>query len=179
MRFINRLRMNTSNVVLASLLIVFGPLCGYASPPPPVAVTASNITGEWEKKYILQDGRDNADPRWALKVIFRPDNGFMCDSVLLKEKQLVDPKTGAQTTKAMTESAVLEGTYRLEGDKVFIKFSKDLNDTQKDVARVNFGYDDGPKEAAVNTSLEGGLLVLSNPASNRIIYLEKKNKPKQ
>lgn len=173
-------------IVLGILILLFMVTGGYSAPRPPVQVTVQNIIGEWTMKYFLQNGNSNSDPRWVLKIIFQKDKKFVCDSILTQEEWLQNDKTGQRTTEAIETKTHLEGVYRLEGDKVFIKFTKDLNDNEKEVARVNLGYDSQRKDAVVRISLQkedqlltgDSLMLLSLQGLNtaRLLFFTQENK---
>jgi len=173
-------------IVLGILVLLFMVTAGYSAPRPPLPVTTQNIIGEWTKKYFLQNGISNSDPRWVLKIVFQEDNKFVCESTSTQEKWLQNVKTGERTTEAIETKTHLEGIYRLEGDYVFIKFTKDLNDDEKVLARVNLGYEGPGKDAVLRISLQkeeqsltgDSLMLLSLQGLNtaRLLFFTQENK---
>ena len=135
-------------------------------------ISKNTLIGEWSKKYFVQEGQRNSDERWVLKVIFKAGNKFMFDSVNIQEEWLIS-KTGEQTTRANQIKCILEGSYRLERNSIVIKFSKEMNELEKETAKVNLGYDDNKKEAVVTVNFDGDVLVLQGHGSKRLLYLAK------
>ena len=131
-----------------------------------------NIIGEWSMSYFMQDvydGQISSDPRWMLKVTFGEDKKFICDSRSVQEKRL-----SGGGTQEVENKIFLEGTFESRGGTIDIRFTKDLNDDEKEIARVNLGYDDNWKGAAVDVSFQPStyLLILRGVHSKRAIFFK-------
>ncbi|MBF0593997.1 MAG: hypothetical protein HQL22_03435 [Candidatus Omnitrophica bacterium] len=174
------------SVVMVIWILLFMITAAYSAPKPPLQVTAQNVIGEWTLQYSLENGRSNSDPRWALRIILQKDGKFICDSISTQEEWLQNVKTGQRTTKAIETKTHLEGIYRLEGDKAFFTFTKDLNVEEQEFSRVNLGYDSQRKDAVVRISLQkedhpltgDSVVLLSMQGLNttRLLFFTEKNK---
>jgi hypothetical protein len=91
-------------IILTALLINFA---SSTSPIPPSPVTEKELLGCWEKRYFIQDGVSNSDPRWTLKIYFEKNGKFTYESASTQEVWL------SGSGKTSTESRIT--TMKLTG----------------------------------------------------------------
>lgn len=143
------------------------------APVPPTPVDKTTFVGCWKKRYLIQNGQSNADPRWSLKLIFEKNGKFLYDSVSTQEIWLAPIGLGKASARANVTKVQFQGTYEHRGGRAVIKIAGIRSDEQSAAARFNLAYDPLRKEATPELSMQGPSLVAVVKNSGRIFYFER------
>lgn len=136
----------------------------------------SKLIGTWDKSYIEDYGKKNADPRWVLTITFGKNNNFIWKSTSLQEIWIQNKDTGETETRTNLIEEELNGTYVIDGDKIIISLSPlpQYEDGDINLAENNLGYNQNTKKAIMQYSFVNDSLVLSAQSEgNRTFYLSR------